>query len=198
MPSMLLTVNDDIDAVFIFRLLKEPEPPCTLLTVKQDNTAQPPYRVLTFAEEIDATPFTSVLTSKLDTFKLGISRLAKLMPSMLLTLSDDIDAVFIFRLLKEPEPPCRLLTVKQDNTAQPPYRVLTFADEIDARPFTRVLTSKLDTFKLGISRLAKLIPSMLLTLSDDIDAVFIFRLLKEPDPPCTVLTCKLDTIRLGK
>ena len=120
------------------------------------------------------------------------------MPSMLLTINDDIDAVFIFRLLKEPEPPCRLLTVKQDNTAQPPYRVLTFAEEIDATPFTSVLTSKLETFKLGISRLVKLMPSMLLTLSDDIDAVFIFRLLKEPDPPCIVLTCKLDTIRLGK
>jgi hypothetical protein len=101
-------------------LLKEPEPPCTLLTVRQDNTAQPPYNVLTFAEEIDALPFTRVLTSKLDTFKFGISRLVKLIPSILLTLNDDIDAVFIFRLLKEPEPPCMLLTVKQDNTAQPP------------------------------------------------------------------------------
>ena len=88
-----------------------------------------------------------------------------------------------------------LLTVKQDKMAQSPYRVLTFAEEIDALLFISVLTSKVDTFRFGISRLEKL---MLLTLNDDIDAVFILRLLKEPDPPCTVLTFKLDTLRLGK
>ena len=147
---MLLTVNDDIDAVFIFRLLKEPEPPCTLLTVKQDNTAQPAYRVLTFAEEIDALMFTKVLTSKVDTERLGKYVLLKFTPVILLTFSDDIDAVFIFRLLKEPDPPCI------------------------------VLTCKLDTIRLGKYPLSNVMPSMLLTVNDDMEAVFIFRLLKEP------------------
>ena len=69
---MLLTLSDDIDAVFIFRLLKEPDPPCI------------------------------VLTCKLDTIRLGKYPLSNVMPSMLLTVNDDMEAVFIFRLLKEP------------------------------------------------------------------------------------------------
>ena len=68
---MLLTVKLDIEALFKVKVLNTPLFPWMLLTVIQDNSAQPPWSVLTVKSDIDAEALTSVLTYKLDTVRLG-------------------------------------------------------------------------------------------------------------------------------
>jgi hypothetical protein len=154
-----------------------------LLTVIQDSSAQPPWSVLTFKSVTDPVNVDNVLTNRLDTARFWNVVSLKTKPSMVLTLSVLIDAVFIAKVLNDPVLPWMLLTVKQDSSAQSPRSVLIVKFVTEAVTLDSVLTIRLDTARfLNVASL-KTKPSMVLTVNVLIDALLIAKLLNDPVLP---------------
>jgi hypothetical protein len=182
-PSIELTVKLLMEAAFIAKLLNDPKLPCMVLTVIQDNSAQPPRSVLTFKSVKDPTWLDSVLTSRLDTARFRNVALSSTVKLIELTFNVLIDALSMLNVLNDPKLPCVVLTVIQDNSAQFPLSVLTFKSVIDPTWLDSVLTSRLDTVRFCIVLPSNVKPLIVLTFNVLMEALFIAKVLKEPTLP---------------